>query len=83
MSGTAARQASEPYPGYSRGLPYEPKTEEALFWQPAAAAKQARPDDTNCGVGLHLVLAAAVRSPTMPHHCQKYVLASTSNGCRA
>jgi hypothetical protein len=66
MPGTAARRASEPYPGYSQGLPYEPKTEEDLFWKPSAAAKQAGRDDTNCGVGLHLVLAAAVRSPMLP-----------------
>lgn len=50
---------SEPYPGFSRGLPYEPKTEQELYWVPSPSSppKKDGLDNANCGVGLHLVHA--------------------------
>ena len=48
--------SSDPYPGYSKGMPYVPSTDEESFWKPEpVTTSQGAASGRNCGVGLKLV----------------------------
>lgn len=59
----SAAANGEPYPGFSQGQPYQPKTEKDMFWkptEPVAAKQDSRAESraasgSNCGVGVILV----------------------------
>ncbi len=34
------RMREQPYSGFSRGLPYEPKLEQELFWEPSPGSRR-------------------------------------------
>ena len=61
-----AGSRSEPYPGHSKGLPYEPTTERDLYWKPEVAQEPASQvpasSENDCGIGINLVFDQGLKT---------------------
>jgi hypothetical protein len=61
-----AGSRSEPYPGHSKGVPYEPTTERDLYWKPEVAQEPASQvpasSEHDCGIGINLVFDQGLRT---------------------
>jgi hypothetical protein len=57
---------SEPYPGHSKGLPYEPTTERDMYWRPEVAQEPASQvpasSEYDCGIGINLVFDQGLKT---------------------
>ena len=61
-----AGSRTEPYPGHSKGLPYEPTTERDLYWRPEVAQEPASQvpasSEYDCGIGINLVFDQGLKT---------------------